>query len=153
MLPANSSGSFEFTPSSNNKVTFQVASFPNSYINPKRSFIRFKVKTSSNGVLLPQANYFRRMMIKNSRGSVLEDIDQYDVLSRIMANMKTKCRLEAEAVSTKDVRAIDVSKTFSKMSNTTGQLVRHVPVSGIFGESQEYLIPSTAWLLLAAMLS
>ena len=31
---------------------------------------------------------------------------------QIMANMKTKCRLEAEAVSTKDVRAIDVSKTF-----------------------------------------
>ena len=141
VLPANSSGSFEFTPSSNNKITFQIPSFPNSYINGKRSFIRFKVKTSSNGVLLPQANYFRRMMIKNSRGSVLEDIDQYDVLCRIMANMKTKCRLEAEAVSTKDVRAVDVSKTFSKMSNTTGQMVRHCPVSGIFGESQEFLIP------------
>ena len=146
VLPANSSGNYQFAPSSNNKITFQIPSFPNSYINGKRSFIRFKVKTSANGVLLPQANYFRRMLLKNSRGSVLEDIDQYDVLTRIKANMKTKCRLQSEAVSTKDIRAVDVAKNLAKMTNATGQLVRHVPCSGIFGEEQEFLIPCSSMI-------
>ena len=55
--------------------------------------------------------------------------------------MKTKCRLEAEAVSTKDVRAIDVSKTFSKMSNTTGQMVRHCLSREFSEKGKSFLIP------------
>ena len=56
ILPANSSGNYSFSASSNNRITFQIPSFPNSYIFGKRSFIRFLLKTSSNGVLIPQAN-------------------------------------------------------------------------------------------------
>ena len=44
------------------------------------------------------------MLLKNSRGSVLEDIDQYDVLTRIKANMKTKCRLQSEAEGSKKLQ-------------------------------------------------
>ena len=121
ILPSHHSGNHQFTSTASNKVTFQIPSFPNSYINTKRSFIRFVLKTSANGVLVPQANPFRRLLLKSSRGQVLENIDNYDVLCRLFQNMKTKQTLEAEAVSTKDIRAVDVGKNFSKMTNASGQ--------------------------------
>ena len=141
ILPSHHSGNHQFTSTASNKVTFQIPSFPNSYINTKRSFIRFVLKTSANGVLVPQANPFRRLLLKSSRGQVLEDIDNYDVLCRLFQNMKTKQTLEAEAVSTKDIRAVDVGKNFSKMTNASGQLAKHTLQSGILGDWQEYLVP------------
>ena len=141
ILPSHHSGNHQFTSTASNKVTFQIPSFPNSYINTKRSFIRFVLKTSANGVLVPQANPFRRLLLKSSRGQVLEDIDNYDVLCRFFQNMKTKQTLEAEAVSTKDIRAVDVGKNFSKMTNASGQLAKHTLQSGILGDWQEYLVP------------
>ena len=110
ILPANSSGNYSWSASSNNRITFQVPQFPNSYVNTKRSFIRFLLKTSSNGVLIPQANVFRRMLLKSSRGQVLEDIDNYDTLCRIFQNMKSEATLKGEATSSKDIRAVDVAK-------------------------------------------
>ena len=62
ILPSHHSGNHQFTSTASNKVTFQIPSFPNSYINTKRSFIRFVLKTSANGVLVPQANPFRRLL-------------------------------------------------------------------------------------------
>ena len=72
ILPSHHSGNHQFTSTASNKLTFQIPSFPNSYINTKRSFIRFVLKTSANGVLVPQANPFRRLLLKSSRGQVLE---------------------------------------------------------------------------------
>jgi len=141
ILPANSSGNYSFSASSNNRITFQIPSFPNSYLNGKRSFIRFLLKTSSNGVLIPQANIFRRMLLKSSRGQVLEDVDNIDVLSRIFQNLKSEATLKGEAFSSKDIRAVDVAKNFGNMTNTTGQNMRHHLMSGILGDHQEFLIP------------
>jgi hypothetical protein len=141
ILPANSSGNYSFSASSNNRITLQVPSFPNSYINGKRSFIRFILKTSSNGVLVPQANIFRRMLLKSSRGQVLEDIDNYDMLCRIQQNLKSEATLKGEAFSSKDIRAVDVAKNFGNMTNATGQNMRHHLQSGILGDHQEFLIP------------
>ena len=144
VLPANSSGNYSWSASSNNRITFQVPQFPNSYVNTKRSFIRFLLKTSSNGVLVPQANVFRRMLLKSSRGQVLEDIDNYDTLCRIFQNMKTEATLKGEATSSKDIRAVDVAKNFTNMTNANGQNVRHHLMSGILGDHQEFLIPISA---------
>ena len=141
ILPANSSGNYSWSASSNNRITFQVPSFPNSYLSPKRSFIRFLLKTSSNGVLIPQANIFRRMLLKSSRGTVLEDIDSYDLLCRIQQNLKSEATLKGEAFSSKDVRAVDVAKNFGNMTNVNGQNMRHHLQSGILGDHQEFLIP------------
>ena len=58
VLPANSSGNYSWSASSNNRITFQVPQFPNSYVNTKRSFIRFLLKTSSNGVWFPRPTCF-----------------------------------------------------------------------------------------------
>lgn len=145
ILPSHHSGNHQFTSTASNKVTFQIPSFPNSYINTKRSFIRFVLKTSANGVLVPQANPFRRLLLKSSRGQVLEDIDNYDMLCRLFQNMKTKQTLEAEAVSTKDIRAVDVGKNFSKMTNASGQLTKHTSQSGILGDWQSISCLCLLW--------
>ena len=122
-------------------MTIQIPSFPNSYINTKRSFIRFILKTSANGVLVPQANPFRRLLLKSSRGQVLEDIDSYDYLCRLFQNMKSEQTLKGEAVSSKDIRAVDVAKNYANMTNTAGQTCRHTLHSGILGDYQEFLVP------------
>ena len=54
ILPSHHSGNHQFTSTASNKLTFRIPSFPNSYINTKKSFIRFVLKTSANGVLVPQ---------------------------------------------------------------------------------------------------
>ena len=141
ILPAHHSGNHSFTSSASNKVTIQIPSFPNSYINTKRSFIRFILKTSANGVLVPQANPFRRLILKSSRGQVLENIDSYDYLCRLFQNMKSEQTLKGEAVSSKDIRAVDVAKNYANMTNTSGQTCRHTLHSGILGDYQEFLVP------------
>ena len=146
VLPANSSGNYSWSASSNNRITFQIPSFPNSYLNGKRSFIRFILKTSSNGVLVPQANIFRRMLLKSSRGQTLEDIDNYDLLCRIQQNLKSEATLKGEAFSSKDIRAVDVAKNFGNMTNATGQNMRHHLQSGILGDHQEFLIPVSSMI-------
>ena len=52
ILPANSSGNYSWSASSNNRITFQIPQFPNSYVNTKRSFIRFlrNVRNTCNGL-------------------------------------------------------------------------------------------------------
>ena len=36
---------------------------------------------------------------------------------------------------TKDIRAVDVGKNFSKMTNASGQMTKHTLQSGILGEN------------------
>lgn len=144
ILPSHHSGNHQFTSTASNKITIQIPAFPNSFINTKRSFIRFTMKTSANGVLVPQANPFRRLVLKSSRGQVLEDCDNYDILCRLFQNMKTEQALKAEAVGSKDIRAVNVAKNFANMTNATGQLMTHDLHSGILGDHQEFLVPVSA---------
>jgi hypothetical protein len=102
------------------------------------------LKTSANGVLVPQANPFRRFLLKSSGGQVLEDIDNYGTLCRLFQNTKTKQTLEAEAVSTKEIRDEDVAKNFPKITNVSGQMTKHTLQSGILGDWQEYLVPMSS---------
>jgi len=81
------------------------------------------------------------MLLKSSRGQVLEDIDNYDLLCRIQQNLKSEATLKGEAFSSKDIRAVDVAKNFGNMTNATGQNMRHHLQSGILGDHQEFLIP------------
>ena len=58
--------------------------------------------------------------------------------------MKTEATLKGEATSSKDIRAVDVAKNFTNMTNANGQNVRHHLMSGILGDHQEFLIPISA---------
>jgi len=139
VLPANSSGHFEYT--GNNRVIFQIPAFPNSFINTKRSYIKFKLETS--GKLVSGANVFRRMLLKNSRGQVLEDTDNYDILSQVMDQFKTKEQLAGQAYTHKKYDGLDPAPhdIISVNTGLAGVTVVHELNSGILGNHQDFMIP------------
>lgn len=142
ILPSNSSGDFTYSANGNNRVIIQIPSFENSFINTKRSYIRFKLNALTNGAdayVSPHIPLFRRILLKNSRGQVLEDCDSYDVLCRIMNNLKTKAALESKKVTHKETRVEPELMSFAGGRNCIHEL--H---SGILGNHQEFLIPVSA---------
>lgn len=142
ILPANSSGDFTYNPSGNNRVILQVPQFESSYINQRRSYLKFKLtatgSNADNALLTPGAPVFRRLMLKNTRGQVLSDIDNYDVLCRIKQNLKTKEELEARLETHRDYR---VAGTDPVASYSTGRTVIHELHDGLLGKDNEYMIP------------
>ena len=140
ILPSNSSGDFSYTANGNNRIIFQIPAFENSFINTKRSYIRFKLTTTganaTNALVSSSAPVFRRLLLKSAKGSVLEDIDSYDTLCRVMSNMKGKNQLEGKKTTHKEMRVEPELQNFA-----TGQNVIHELHSGVLGMTQEYLIP------------
>ena len=149
IIPANSSGTF--SPGGNSRVIIQVPSFENSFINTKRSYIHFKLQATgtdaASAVLTPGAPVFRRLLLKNSRGQVLSDIDNYDVLCRVMNNMKSTSEMRTKASVSHDSRAdlwtagnIDTSTDYASNPKT----VIHELQDGLLGTEQDFLIPVSA---------
>ena len=142
VLPANSSGDYTYTASGNNRVIFQIPSYENSFINTKRSYIHFRLTTTGSNagdaVLAPHLPVFRRILIKNSRGQVLEDIDQYDRLCRVLQNMKPKTEIELKQSTTKDTRIVS---DYSNNDYSQGKNAIHELHSGLLGQDQEFLVP------------
>jgi len=139
LLPSNASGSY--SPKSANRIIFSIPSFPNSFINTKRSYIRFKItsENNDNAIISPSLFPFKRMMLKSGRGQVLEDIDSYDVLCRIMNNLKTESTVKSKKTTHKDSRVEPDKATYQNGKNCIHEL--H---SGVLGSQQEYLIPVSA---------
>jgi hypothetical protein len=87
------------------------------------------------------------MLFKDGRGQVLEDVDHYDALCRIMNNMKTKQNLADRAVTHKEGRIeTDISHGAEYMK---GKTVIHELHSGVLGASQDFLIPVSAMTTVA----
>jgi len=78
-------------------------------------------------------------MLKSGRGQVLEDIDSYDVLCRIMNNLKTKSTIQSKKTTHKDSRV-----ELGKESDKNGKNCIHELHSGVLGNHQEFLIPVSA---------
>jgi len=118
LTPTNSSGTF--VPSGNNRVIFQIPSYENSFINTKRSYIHFKLQATganaADAILTPGAPVFRRLLLKNSRGQVLSDIDN-DVLCRLMSHKQPAAELKGKSSVSYDTRAdgggLDYQEDFS----------------------------------------
>ena len=139
LLPSNASGSYN--PKGANRIIFSIPSFPNSFINTKRSYIRFKITSEGNNAALasPSLFPFKIMMLKSGRGQVLEDIDSYDVLCRIMNNLKTESTVKSKKTTHKDSQVEP-----DKSSYKDGKNCIHELHSGVLGSQQEYLIPVSA---------
>ena len=81
-----------YTPTGLNRLTWRLPAYANSMMDNSRSFISFKVKMTESGSTLTSANnavfgnsnpIFHRLVVKNSQGLVIEDISNYNVLSKI----------------------------------------------------------------------
>jgi|AntAceMinimDraft_12_1070368.scaffolds.fasta_scaffold04398_2 hypothetical protein len=147
LMPANSGGGdFTYTPNGNSRVIFQIPSYANSYISTRRSYIAMTLTTTgtnaSGMTIADGAPVFRRMLLKNGRGQVLEDIDSYDVLCRIKQNMKTKSDIQSRASTSKDNRVMKTDQLTPDVTEyQLGKTVIHNLESGLLSKEQKFLIP------------
>lgn len=147
LVPTNTSGSY--IPSGNNRILFTIPAYENCMLNTRRSYIHFKLQATGpnadNAILTHGAPVFRRLMIKNSRGSVISDIDNYDTYCRIMTNMKPLAELRGKSSVSYDNRAVggvDWQEDFF----TNGKTVIHELMDGVLGKEQQFLIPVSSML-------
>ncbi len=141
VLPANSSGNYAFQASGNNRVIFQIPAFANSFINQKRSYIKFTL--AGSGKMISGCPVFRRMLLKNARGQVLEDVNEYDYLCKIMDSFKTSSELRGQAYTHKKLTGLS-KEVYDKASMKTaagGKTIIHELNSGLLGNTQEFMIP------------
>ena len=82
-----------YSPSGLNRISFRIPAYANSMLDNSRSFLSFKLKMTESGSTLTNSNnavfgnglpIFNRILIKNSAGLVLEDISNFNVLSKIL---------------------------------------------------------------------
>jgi hypothetical protein len=82
-----------YTPTGLNRITWRLPAYANSMMDNSRSFLSFKLKMTESGSTLTAANnavfgnglpIFERIVIKNSQGLVIEDISNYNVLSKVL---------------------------------------------------------------------
>jgi hypothetical protein len=147
ILPSNSSGTFKYSPGGNSRVVFNIPSFENSYINCARSYVSFKIRATGtdpeSAILTDGCPVFKALMLKNSRSTVIEDIQSYDVLCKIKSNMETKADKMAKAISHRDLRVLKGDHQHADMTdyNVTAKTVIHTLESGMLGRNQKYLVP------------
>ena len=148
--PANASGATEFSPTNNSRIVFNIPAYAKSFLNPKRSFLSFTIKTSANTAkVVDGAPWVDRMTLKG--GSVmLEDIQDYPVLERSLSLF--------EGVDHKQSRGwmeADYADSIRQMSNATAVSMltsvraeqfagRHYTkplLSGVIGKEQTVYVP------------
>ena len=89
LLPTSGVG--PWTALGNNKIIFSVPSFRNSFIDPKRSYLRFdfKLNSAASRVFRSSVAPFRRMTIRIA-WTILEDITEYNHWVKVKTCSKRK---------------------------------------------------------------
>lgn len=146
LLPVSGGGAY--TPEASNKIVFQLPSFENSVLVPENSYFRFNFKTNASTTKLFRNSVcpFKRVVIRNSRGVIIEDIDSYLTWNKINDVLKkTRCDLRGESQTTRAPYTQDMAKRFADEVNfagTNGVPVIHHLNSGFIGSKhQKYYIP------------
>ena len=103
LLPANSSSAAEFRYNGTNRILFRIPAFQNCFADNSRSSLSFTLKTdnvstgdtpdaSTDGLILNPylgtTAIFSRMLIKNPSGLVIEDIQDIDLLNKVLMTMQ-----------------------------------------------------------------
>lgn len=148
--PANASGATEFSPINNSRIVFNVPSYSKSFLNPKRSYLSFTIKTSANTAkVVDGAPWIDRMTLKG--GSVmLEDIQDYSTLERSLSLFEgvdfkqTRGWLEADYADS--IRQMSNATAVSMLTEVRAQQFagRHYTkplLSGVIGKEQNVYVP------------
>ncbi|MHC4378707.1 MAG: hypothetical protein ACYS26_19065 [Planctomycetota bacterium] len=89
--------STSYTPTGVNRISWRIPAYSNAMLDTEKSFVSFKAKmsgtgtfdASNNGVFGNNLPIFNRMVIKSSSGLVLEDISNFNVLTKLISLLKT----------------------------------------------------------------
>lgn len=161
LVPANATGSTKYG-ALNNRILFNIPSYPNSFISTRRSFMSFKGKVSVSATtdlasFKDGVPVFERLVVRGGNGALLEDIRGYESIERVMSNLDDWQHKWADAHEVGDYRAITDQETTpvfkdalfkgtaGKYNATDGlsseKVYRKPIISGIFGQDQETALP------------
>lgn len=89
--------------------------FRNSFIDPKRSYLRFdfKLNSAASRVFRSSVAPFRRMTIRDSRGTIFEDITEYNYWVKVKDVLKTEAELKSELATTRSNYVMGANAVFS----------------------------------------
>ena len=148
-FPINSSGTTTFSPvNGNNQIVISVPAFKSSWLNVQRSHLRFKIKTNAGTFISGGVHPFNRLQVRIGN-QVIEDIQGYSTIQRVMSNFDPVCKKIAAAHYSGDYRAT-LAATGGQLSDATtlkgiyenGTTIEHNFVSGILGRDfQEHYLP------------
>lgn len=150
IYPVNASVTSEFSFSGNNIISFNFPAYKDGFFNPTRSMFRFTARTAT-GATWQFANgvpIINRMVLRSGNGQILEDIQDYSVLQRLLSNFEDKCEIEAKAYLTGDYRGTSGGKSLANNQTSLstnekngGQTFLHPLLSGLLGKYQEHYVP------------
>jgi hypothetical protein len=91
VLPVGTNTSTAYTPTSINKIHWRIPAFANAMMDNSRSCMSFNLKTTATSTMDASSNLvpgnglpmFQRFVIKSSAGLVIEDISEFDALTRL----------------------------------------------------------------------
>ncbi len=145
IYPVNSSQTTAFTPNGNNMITFNIPAYKSGFFNPTRSVLRFTAKTGNAKLgFVAGVPVFNRMVLRAGNGMVLEDIQDYSVIQRILSNFDNASEIESKQYLTGDFRGTLMANTeydaVIALQNS-GTTCMHPLLSGLLGKYQEHYIP------------
>ena len=167
LRPVNVSSSTELSYDTNNQLTFHIPANQISYISPKQTFLSFVVEAvrdvgdSTTFAFQPGFPVFNRVSVKTSSGQIICDIDDYNILQKLLQNINPdyeankslvgdyRSEMQSSAVShlgAKEMEDLNVDVTASgayvsggTATNARGITIQHNILAGIF--DQEHYLP------------
>lgn len=145
--PQNANSSTTFGYNSTNKVSFLVPAYA-GWLNPARSYLSYTVKTETGYFMAPGCPVINRLVIRNGAGGqILEDIQQYSVIQRLLNNYDGASHIQAKAATSGDHRVAQMiggGVTGAQLKNLyeNGTTVKQELVSGLLGRGQDFFIPT-----------
>jgi hypothetical protein len=144
--PVNATGNTAFNYDGNNVISFMIPAFKGGYFNPQRSFIHFKAKTPTGFFMADGCPVINRMVLRAGNGTVIEDVQSYSTIQRILSNFEGLCHKQATSSLTGDYRVERMTKDTVvgadlKQIYENGTTVSHPLLSGLLGKGQQHFIP------------
>ena len=126
-----------WTAAGNNKIIFSIPSYRNSFVDTKRSYLRFdfQLNSAASRVFRNSVAPFRRMVVRDSRGQILEDVQDYSTLCKLKDVMRTEADLKSQLGTTRSNYVVGKDAQY-----TAPVPVIHKLQSGLLGEQQQFYI-------------
>ena len=153
ILPANANSTY--SPTSGNRIVFNVPAYAKAFINPQRSYLSFNIKktgTQADSRLIDGIPWIDRMTLK--AGTVMvEDIQNYALLERIESLYETEDHSLSRAWIEGDYSSVlrkytagsgALAETILNKAiaeQTAGRNYTKPLLSGVIGKGQQFYVP------------
>ena len=142
IYPVGNSGNSAFSYNGQSQIVFNIPSFKSSWLNPQRTYLRYKFKSDVGSFPVGGVHPFSRLQLRVGN-SVVEDILSYDVLDRLHKNMESYCSKKTSSYMSGDMRAEEISDQTTLMDIfNNGTTIEHGLISGVLGRDfNDHYIP------------